>query len=378
MTDDNLDKGEQYELIFGEKISYDTARKQLRGIQNLLDKLDEEEIENIDGESLLDQITIAQQNLKKERIKVQTENLQLNAVLREQSRRELIREDVIKALGNTIIDVPKHKIEIPSKECIELSLCISDPHVGNDFVIKDLIGNIINIYNTQIFEDRMWRIFNKLLSYSKDFKKVKIFDLGDSIEGVLRLSSLEGLKMGATVSAGYYGKFLFKWLNELSKVFSVEIAEANGNHSEMRLLNSKKNELPKENLAIIIRDILEIGIEASGNPNLFLLPCTEQGNVYTHCAGFDILAIHGHNEKSKLDEIYKDYDGFYPNNIDYILVGHLHYNSESENKNVIRVPSIVGTNVFAENIKKRSDAGAEILIFEKDVGLIEQHHIILN
>jgi hypothetical protein len=377
LANDELDKGEQYELIFEETVAYDTARKQLRGVLNFLDKLDDDEIVNVTDDSISNRIKNEKQIIQKERIKLSDEKSMLNQRLREESRQERIEEIILEEFKNIKINVPTHKIEIPQKENLALNLVMADQHVGNEFTIKDLSGNIMNHYDKKVFEDRMWRIFNKLLPYQKDFKKLKILDLGDSIEGILRMSSLQGLKYGAVESATYYGMFMAQWLTELSNVFHVEIGEADGNHTETRPLNSKKGDFKNENLAITIRAIIDTSIKYKNNPNLVLLPCTSTGSVYTKSVGFDILAIHGQDEKTKLEEIYRDYNSFYPDNIDYIFIGHLHYN-ESVNKNVIRVPSIVGTNVFSEKLKKRSDAGAEILIFEKEVGLVEQHHIHLN
>jgi hypothetical protein len=377
LANDELDKGQQYEIIFNDKVAYDTARKQLRGVQNFLDLLETEELNNISDESIKNRFENEKQIIKKERIKLSTEKSILNQRLCEEAKQELLQERIIEEFKNIKINVPTHKIEVPQKENLALNLVISDEHVGNEFTIKDLSGNIMNHYDKKVFEDRMWQIFNKLLPYQKDFKKLKILDLGDSIEGILRMSSLQGLKYGAVESATYFGMFMAQWLTELSNIFHVEIGEADGNHSETRPLGSKKGEFKNENLAITIRAIIETAIKFKNNPNLVLLPCTSTGSIYTKSAGFDILAIHGQDEKNKLEEIYRDYNSFYPNNIDYIFIGHLHYN-ESVNKNVIRVPSIVGTNVFSEKLKKRSDAGAEILIFEKEVGLVEQHHIHLN
>jgi hypothetical protein len=376
-ANDELDKNEQYELIFHKKVAYDTARKYLRGIQDFLDLLDDDEIKNIDNEHVLETLVNAKQALTKERMKISIEKTQFNALLKEEAKQELINEKILDAIKNIKFNIPTHKIEVPQKENLDLGLIISDEHVGNEFEIKDLVGNIMNKYNREIFEDRMWQIFNKLLSYQNDFKKIKILDLGDVIEGLIHMSQLQCLKYGAVESATYYGMFLAQWLTELSNIFYVEIGEADANHSETRPLGSKKGEFKKENLSITVRALIETAIKYSKNSNLVLLPCTSTGSIYTKCAGFDILGVHGQDEKTKLEEVYRDYNSFYPDNIDYIFIGHLHFN-ESVNKNVIRVPSIMGTNVFSEGIKKRSDAGAEIVIFEKDIGLIEQHHILLN
>jgi hypothetical protein len=379
LANDDIDKGEQYELIFGDGVAYDTARKQLRGVQNLLDKIDEEEIESINDVSLLEKIETAQQNLKKERIKLSSESLLYNRKLREEARQELIDEKIIEAIENIMV-APPPLIIAPTKNDLELSLCIADEHIGCEFEIKDLAGQVINKYNNQIFEQRMWQVLAETLPYSKDFKKIKVFDLSDAIEGIIHFSQLMNLEYGAIDSAVYFGKFMLRWLHELSQKFMVEIGVADSNHTQMRILTGKKNDFPQENLTKVIRAMIEIG--TANNPNISLLPCTDVGSVYTQVAGFDILAVHGHEEKRNLEESFKDYTTFYSdNNIDYMLIGPLHYNGFSDvgaNKCIIQIPSIVGASIHSQKIKKRANAGATVLVFEKDKGLVDQHNIILN
>ena len=170
LTNDELDKGEQYELIFGEHVAYDTARKQLKGVQNFLDLWDEDEIKNTTDESISNRIRNEQQILQKERMKLSDEKSILNQRLREESRQERIEEIILAEFKNIKINVPTHKIEVPQKENLALNLVIADQHVGNEFTIKDLAGNVMNHYDKKVFEDRMWRIFNKLLPYQKILK----------------------------------------------------------------------------------------------------------------------------------------------------------------------------------------------------------------
>jgi predicted transcriptional regulator len=383
LANDDLDRSEIYELIFGEHVAYDTARKQLRGIQSFLELLSEDEIKDISDETLLEKIRKEREGLKKERIKLQTESTLYNQNLRLDARKELLDEKIIEAIKSVKIDVPAIPIAKLISSPVESALCFADAHVGTEFIIYDLCHNIINKYNNDIFEDRMWNLLYETVDFirSNGLQKIKIFDLGDCIEGLLHFSQLMNLKYGAVESAVYYGKFLLTWLAELEKATQIiiEVGEVDGNHTETRPLTGKKNDFRNENLSIVIRTMIEIGIQQI--PNMYLMPCTSTGSVYTKIAGFDILALHGQDEKGRLENAFKEYSLFYSNNnIDYLIAAHLHFDSSTGigyKKGVVQIPSIVGCGEFSESIKKISAPGATLLTFEENKGLTDEHHIIL-
>lgn len=101
----------------------------------------------------------------------------------------------------------------------EYLLTISDAHFGVEFEIKDLYGNILNAYSPEIFKNRMWDLYNKVIEQiQKDHIQVlNIFELGDALDGILRANSqLMQLRYGIIDSAILYADFLSTWLNELS------------------------------------------------------------------------------------------------------------------------------------------------------------------
>jgi hypothetical protein len=383
LKSDELEKNEIFELIFGETVAYDTARKHLRGIENFIDLLTEEEIKNITDESVIDKIRKEREELKKERIKLQTESTLYNQNLRLDARKELLDEKIIEAIKGIKINVPIIPTSKLAPSPAESALFFADAHVGTEFIIYDLCHNVINKYNNDIFEDRMWNILYETVDFIRlnGLQKIKICDLGDCIEGILHLSQLMNLRYGAVESAVYYGKFLLTWLAELEKETQIyiEIGEASGNHSETRPISGKKNDFRNENLSLVINAMLEIGIKQI--PNVFLMPCTSTGSIYTKIAGFDILALHGQDEKGKLENAFKDYSLFYSNNnIDYLITAHLHYDASmgiGYKKGIVQIPSVVGCGDFSESIKKISAPGAIILTFEENKGLTDEHHIIL-
>jgi len=143
--------------------------------------------------------------IKKERIKLQTEKQEMNKWIRELSRDEMIAEKMVNAITTLPSLIIPEPITIgPSKK--DYLLTISDAHYGVEFCIKDFWGYTINEYSPKIFESRMWELFYKVVDQIQkdDIKLLHIFELGDALEGILRANSqLMQLRYGIIDSAIY-------------------------------------------------------------------------------------------------------------------------------------------------------------------------------
>ena len=375
-----LDKTEIYQEIFGETVAYDTARKQLKGIENFINLVE-------DGCEFSDsKIEQKIRELQVERIKLQTEKSEYNRQLREQTRADMTEEKIVAAIRDISKNIKVEKIKpiTPKKNDVAMVLGKADMHYGAEFKILDLVGNILNEYSPEIFEDRMWKVLSELVNYAEknNINEVTIFNLGDDIEGILHISQLLILRYGMIDSVIHLAAFLTKWILTLATHMRVNYKIVRGNHSDARILTGKKGDFPHENLSKIIVWHLQTLVREKDVPNVTVQGYNEEGNVYCNINGFDILAVHGHNESSNLAKSLKDYIMLYSkNNIDYLFAGHLHSGLSEEvckNKEVIRFPSIMGGNDYSVFHKKISNAGAKILLFEKNIGITDEHRIILK
>lgn len=339
--------------------------------------------ENINDDSLIKQYEIKKQEFEKEKIKVQTEKLNLNQMLREQARMELFEEKITQAIlhRDKVINIPKHRIDLDYGNDSEMNLSFADAHYGADFVIRGMLDEVINEYNPEIFEKRMWEVLNKTVSYAErnGFKKVNIFDLDDSIEGILHISQLSLLRYGVVDSLIGYADFLETWINELSRYLYVDFNRVKGNHNDLRLLSGKKGDFPHENTSRIITHSIKKGLR--DNKNVSINGHNAVGCIYKKISGFDVLVSHGQDEKGNLEQSFKDYILSYKVNVDYFYTGHLHSTNIKEigvNKEIIQTPSIMGINDFSMGIKKTANAGAKITVLTKDYGRTDEHNIILK
>ena len=329
----------------------------------------------------LKELELKQMEIKKERKKIQTINVELNKNLREQARNELWieqLEDKIKSLKP--LDIPELTYNTETEK--DGLLIISDCHYGRKCEIKGLNGEIISKYNTNEFKTRMWNLLEQVVEdcEERNLNHLSIFNLGDFIDGILRVSQLKSLQEGVIDSTLEYSEFISTWLNELSKYITIDYYQCNGNHDEVRVLTGKKNDFPHEQVGKIIHKFIKIRLE--NNENIKIHDCNND-MIYTNILGVNVLGYHG-EDKNLINSI-RYFRSLYKQPIDIIFGGHLHRTSietegiaEYGNCECIRVSSICGVDDYSTKLQKASRAGASMFIFKKGKGKVSQDDFWLN
>lgn len=361
--------------LLGTEFTESKFRKQFQAFEKMLDANREK---FVDGDAQLEEIKLATETLKKERIKLQTEKLEYARWFREDARDELFEEKVIESIRANIGKQEEIKnIPIIHDECAGV-LAIADAHFAKEFKIYGLFNEVLNEYSPEIFYNRMEQLYSETLEYvnKNNLDKIHIFNLGDSVEGLIRHSQLFSLRYGVIDSATIFGNYLGKWLRTLSKEINIEYHQTNGNHDELRLLDGKKGQHLNESAGKIISNAIKLINE--DNPN-FKFTENKTGMIFTNIVGYNILGIHG--EVPSLSNAIKDYSDIYNIKIDYIYGGHKHHTEFSNcgvRRGAISVGSIMGIEDFSMTIRKASDATASIAIFEKGKGKTDEHIVVLN
>lgn len=352
--------GKEYKDYFSDEY----VRRAARAFAIFLENVSEDGDEVAEMQDLL-------KEMKAERIKTQTANLEYNAIQRAEARLEMFNEEINNSIAR-LKPIEFHKRFDTTKENARTGvLCIGDEHYGTVINMESLFGEKVNVYNPNVFRSRMESLMKKIVDdkYSiADYDDLVIFDMGDAIQGILRQSDLMKLQAGVIDSAIQYAEYISNWLVELSNQLEVpiEYIVLGGNHSELRLLNGKKGDFPQENIGRVIREFVALRLE--NNPNIAVAPYAECG--FKTIQGVNILAYHGDDAKDDLAEInfWQDYHNI---DIDILIMGHFHHydaktvgigaNTEKE---VIRCPSIVGIDDFSKRVRKSSRAGAIFMMFE--------------
>lgn len=324
---------------------------------------------NITEDEYFNKIKDKQRELNKERVKLQTEKLEYNQLIRGQARSELFEEKLFAALEKRKpIEVPTIIIKkVETKR--DFLLNIADMHYGAEFVVEGLRGEVLNEYSPTIFEKRMWDLLQEFvkLNDTEKINHVNLLNLSDSIDGILRMSQLQMLKLGVIDSAIEFADFMEVWINELSRYCIVDYRSVQGNHTELRLLSGKRGDFPKENVEKLITKILLKGLRNNKNVTIH----KNKDICLFDILGINILAVHGQNEKN-LEQSIKDYTILYNQQIDMLISGHLHSDhsktvgiTPSGNIEYIQCPSIIGIDDYSMILKKSAKPGAKIILLEE-------------
>lgn len=323
-----------------------------------------------------DELSVKLRELEKAKIKIQTEKLEYNRWLREEARDELICEKICSIIRecNSLISPDPITVDKSSRSAI---LCYGDEHYGTEFTIYGLHGEIINAYSPEIFEQRMWTLFHKILEIidKEDLNTLYVFALGDFTDGILRCGQLMKLRYGVIESTVRYANFIANWLNELSKYVKIKYQMVYGNHSELRLLGQPKGTFKEENTGLFVREMINARLE--NNPN-FEMTVNPTGLIFDNIEGLNVLGIHG--EVRNMESAIKDFANTYNTDIKILIGGHMHhYKAETVgvNREVINVPSIIGIDDFSMSLNKTSNPGATLLVIEGNTGISVEYKIKL-
>lgn len=356
LSDGLIDCQQWGRAVVGEDLySEENTRRIAKFFSQFIQNLEDDEVSRIDDEDKLGKITKAMQDLKAERIKIQTANLEYNANARAEARGELFQERIVDAIGRLEPVKVKHIEVSPSSNQIGL-LCLSDFHAGSTYEVKGLYGEIVNKYDFEIMKNRLWRLIGMIESDDVVIDKLVVANLGDFFENVLRLSSLTKLREPVVDTVIKFSEFMAQWFVELQNRLEVpiEIVTVGGNHDINRILGQQP-QLEEENLGKIVVEFLKLRLSGCHDIEV---------NDYTDVAVKTIGPVNvmfTHGEDKDLSTTIEYFSNLYNIDADEIYAGHLH-RPESKgigitdigNRAFYRVGSICGIDPFAKRIRQAS------------------------
>lgn len=333
----------------------------------------------IDSDTQLQELDKKLEDIRKERIKLQTANIERSRVERSESRQEMYYEYV----GKTISTLPLPSfcpIDTISDDNIEYLMTLSDVHYGATFKSEN------NEYSPKIAKER----FEILTSYLAEFikkhnvKRIHIVALGDLVQGLLRVSDLKINDSSVVKATVEISRLIALFLNEISQYAFVEYYHApTANHTQIRPLGSKANEIADEDLEYIISNYIK---DLCSNNNRISINLAEEGKQYIEIpiGIYEIVAMHGHQLKN-IENSIKDLSMIRRSFIDYLILGHFHNGKEipcfegyCNDVEVLVSPSFVGSDPYSDSIMKGSKASVKIYGFSDVYGHTETYKFILN
>lgn len=312
------------------------------------------------------------EQLKAERIKIQTANLEYNAIQRAEARNDLFNEQIIKAIERLEPikgTRPKLSIEPYDKHRTAL-LAISDLHAGSTFTVKGIYNEIVNEYSYDIMCARLWSIIDKIEADDIVFDDLTVAICGDLVEGILRESSLTKLREPVTDTVIRLAEFLSEWIYQLSIRLEtkVNVVIIGGNHDTVRSLTSRPM-FEGENLTKIVVEFIKLRLQ-----DLDWITVDDYQDVaIKNIQGVNVMFQHGEDKDLKTTMDY--FSNLYNIDVDEIVAGHLHRGesktvgiTELGDRQLTRVGSIVGTDSYAKQIRASARPSCYIALYEEDNG----------
>ena len=279
---------------------------------------------------------------------------------REYSEKSVIAQTIANVWGKEPHHERDHQRVVINQGKKETLYAFSDVHDGykNDHPKMT--------YNPEITEKRIDAIFEWIAGDAKvnGYKRIYILDDGDPIEGAgLRVSQLMRIAEAMTAQAKHYTNLIasnIKWISqELNGVEIVYLMVSEDNHGQLRLYNTKRDELP-ENIVLLItnalKNIIDTAHEYGGMANIEFIAADEILLTLGEDKPFNIVAAHSH-QYNRGDNILEQLSQRHDCTVHLFIGGHWHlfsvkYKNVKENgqQAMIWLPSVVGDTDFAERL----------------------------
>jgi hypothetical protein len=332
---------------------------------------------NTNAQQELEELEQARIELELEKKKIQTENIYKNRILRTNARVDLMYEKVADAIEKAELNVPEFNALNPVNIDSQWILGFSDIHAFKEFACET------NQYSKEILKERMGKLLNRTISIinKENISELIIINGGDNLEGLIRKSQLMALEMSVIDSLLEIQRLLLEWLTQLSKHCKVKYLHiTSANHSETRPIGSQAGEFPAEDLEKVIANYLK---DMTRNNERIEVIVPKDTYYILEILDFKAIVAHGHGIKSQ-EQWIKDKVMRLRTFIDFGIFGHTHHESIKtigENGDIdyeiLRLPSIVGTDKYAESILKGSKSAGVMFKFERGIGRTEEKKIIL-
>lgn len=333
----------------------------------------------VDSQSQLDDIEMQKELLRKERVKLQTVNIERNRIDRQEARRELWYEQIGQYIKT--LDAPKLENIKIRKTKVKYIQSLADIHYGANFKSAN------NEYSREIVKKRFEILKSKTIDFIKDkgLDTLYVIDLGDEIQGILRSNDLSINDTTVVKCVVEVSRLIAEYLNDLSAYCNIKFYDiVYANHSQTRYLGTKANEMMFEDLGYVIANYIK-DILSNNKRIEVILP--EENDLYLDIDDifdYNIIALHGHQIKN-IDNVLKDLTMQRRVLYDYAILGHYHSNanincgeSYCNDCEILIAPSICGSDPYSDSIFKGSKSASVIWGFDEVFGHTETYKIVLN
>lgn len=365
LEDKIIDYQEWAEIVLGsdyKNIFSDEYLRRACKVFGIFLKNAESQVDDKDNTEELKQLL---EQIKAERIKVSTANLEYNAIQRAEARNNMFKEELIRAIGRLEpLKIPEHENTYEVSDST-LLITLSDFHAGSTFTVKGAFGEIVNQYDYHIMWHRLYNLIDQIEAECIDFQDCKVAILGDCFENITRSSSLLKLREPVIDTVIKFSEDLCHWLVHLKMKLgaNIEVITCGGNHDIQRILESRPN-FEDENLTKFVVAYIKQRFEGIVGFDID----DYQEIAIKNIRGTNIMFCHG--EDKDLSTTMDYFSNLYNIDIDEGYGGHLHRPeskaigiTEMGDRMFTRVGSVVGIDTFAKKIRVSARPSAYVALY---------------
>jgi len=373
----NVEIGKLCNEAFGVDYDESAHRKKVKSYLTGYDDGYKDAVKDNESNSSSKQIEHTLEQIRKERKKLQTLNVERNRIDREEARQELFYEYVSNMI--TALPLPKFEVIQPMESEKEYLLTIADVHYGA------LYESLNNSYSPEIARVRFEVLTGEVVKFisEKKITHLNIASLGDEVQGILRCTDLKLNQSTVVQSIVEICRIISLFLNEISKYVTIDYyCVPTSNHTQLRPLGTKANEIASEDYCYLIGQY--ITDLCSNNSRITIHTERKDEFVRIYIQNHTIYACHGHQFGGTNNPI-QELNMVFGEQINYLFLGHLHNRGvKCEGESIMSdiethiVPSFCGSDPYANHIRKGSKASCMIYGFDRNRGMNETYKIILN
>lgn len=369
---DDLDWGDIVELL-GLDLNKDSLRKSqdtIFGGIAVYKKMKDKELISKPSD-YQQEVQIQLQELKKERIRLSDERAALNRRLRNEARKESMYDLITECAQSLKTEDNKIKPVCVEEEFEKAAiLTLSDFHFGLE------INEFNNVYNADVFYQRLNKILGKTIEYIQ-LNKVRtlyVLGLGDYMSGIIHTTTRIENRENIVQQVIKVSEALSQMLTELSKFVEIYYYDVTDNHG--RVFPNKDDWENEDNFSLFVRWYLDARFK--DNEYIHIMQNTYSNEIgVVEIFGRNYAFTHGHRDK--ISNIVQNLSLMTKKFYDAIFMAHCHHYEANEihGTYVYMNGTLSGTDMYANNERKTSNPSQNLFILNSNDGIECQYLIKL-
>lgn len=336
----DMDYSELAGIIYGQEYNSDVARRMVYGTYKTLKRQDEDGVCLRPEETPSDGFDRQAAMLRIERQKLSDQRTAYNKLLREQARREELREIVREALlGGNLPDLCYNTTVVESGEN-DLLVSLNDIHYGAN------VNNYWNVYNSDVCADMFMKYLDKIVTVASTHhsENCYVWANGDMISGNIHQSIAVTNKENVIEQLMGVSELIAGFLSKLSPHFkNVYFVSVAGNHSR---IDTRDRALKDERLDDLVEWYLDARLQNFENVHIMCKEKIDTTMYLIDIRGLSYCGVHGDydGDSGKI----RDIQSLVGRPVYAVLSGHRHHNRIDEVQGVktVMAGSFLGMDDF--------------------------------